>query len=59
MDMLGHKKINLKTDQEPAILALRSAVKVEALADCIIPEASPVGESQSNGMIEQVGGTVR
>lgn len=52
LDQLGHKKLNFKTDQEPAILALRAAVAVEATADCIIPEASPVGESQANGEVE-------
>ncbi len=34
------------------MVALKNAAVVEALADCIVPEVSPVGESQSNGKVE-------
>ena len=53
LEHLGHRKFNLKSDQENAILALKGAVKVACTtAECIIPEESPVGESQANGEIE-------
>ena len=46
-----------KSDQEPAILSLKDAVirRVTALKGdgvTIVPEVSPVGESQSNGDVE-------
>ena len=46
---LGSKRIIWKSDQEPAILALRDAAKLLLTDVEIIPEESPVGESQSNG----------
>ena len=52
--LLGYHRILLKCDQEPAIVAFREAVKA-ALADEkieVVPEESPVGESQSNGEVE-------
>ena len=48
---LGYRKIIFKSDQEPAILALKDEVK-RMLNQDVIMEASPVGESQSNGRIE-------
>ena len=52
LETLGYKKLNLKCDQEPAIIALRNAVKAESTID-IVPEEVPVGESQANGEVEQ------
>ena len=55
---LGCSKFVLKDDQEPSIKALREAVirRITALKGDldiqIIPEESPVGESQSNGEVE-------
>ena len=49
---LGYKKIILKSDQEPALVDLINGI-IEARDDITIPECSPVGESQSNGMIER------
>ncbi len=49
--LLGYDKIVFKCDQEPAIVALRDAVKRE-LQMAVVPEESPVGESQSNGEVE-------
>ena len=55
IEQLGHAKLILKSDQEPAILDLRDTI----IARCkekkisIIPENSPTGESQSNGVIER------
>ena len=42
--LMGYKKIILKSDNEPAIIALKSAVKTERPEE-IIMEESPVGES--------------
>ena len=47
----GLKRIILKTDQEPAILAWAAEVKQERESETI-PESSPVGDSASNGKIE-------
>ena len=48
---LGYKKVIFKSDQEPAILALKEEVR-RMLSQDVIMEASPVGESQSNGREE-------
>ena len=50
--LLGYKRIVLKSDQEPAILALKAEVKRTSGVE-IVPELSPVGESQSNGRAER------
>ena len=64
----GYKKLGLRSDNEPAIKALREAVirRVGAIKGegvQVIPEESPVGESQSNGDVEaavkQVQGQIR
>ena len=49
--MLGYNRIVLKSDGEPAIVALKAAVKRERREE-IIMEESPVDEHQSNGEIE-------
>ena len=60
--LLGYKRIILKSDNEPAIIALKDAIKQERSEE-IIKEESPVGESASNGEIEnaikQVEGQLR
>ena len=48
---LGHQEIVLKSDGEPAIVALKEAAKRER-NERIVIEASPVKESRSNGAIE-------
>ena len=64
--LLGHSKIILKSDNEPAILALKEAIKAESSQkieltgrlnqdrkqDVIIPEESPAYDSRSNGKVE-------
>ena len=45
---LGHKQLVLKSDGEPAVLALKEAVKAER-SEKLALEHSPVGESKSNG----------
>ena len=49
---LGHKKVILRSDQEPAIIDLIAGV-IAARDDPTIPRNSPVGESQSNGLVER------
>ena len=50
---IGHKKWIFKTDQEPAIVALKERI-IETLGKkCeVIPEESPVEDHQANGEIE-------
>ena len=55
---LGHRRMLFKSDQEPSILALKEAV-TEVMGIEVIPEESPVGESQSNGNIERAVRTVK
>ena len=59
---LGHPSLIFKSDGEPALVALKNAVKDER-SERIILEVSPVKESKSNGAIEnaiqQVQGQIR
>ena len=48
----------LRSDQEPAILALKSEVRRTSDVE-IVPEMSPVGESQSNGGAERAVRTMK
>jgi thiol-disulfide isomerase/thioredoxin len=52
LNNLGYKKVVLKSDQEPAIVALCRQAKANFQGE-VVPEASPKGESQSNGEIER------
>ena len=52
LDNIGYKEIVLKSDQEPAILSLMESVKANWNGEAAL-EASPVGESESNGAIER------
>ena len=49
---LGHKKVILCTDQEPAILDLINGI-IEVRQEPTIPQNSQVGESQANGLVER------
>ena len=51
LDSLGYKKAIFKSDQEPAILSLKEAVKNES-GVTLITEESPEYDSQANGEIE-------
>ena len=50
---MGIRRVIFKTDQEPAIVALRKRI-IEALGTKVevIEEESPVGDHQANGEIE-------
>ena len=52
INKLGHTKVILKTDQEPAIRDVQRAVR-DKRRQATILENSPVGESQSNGRVER------
>ena len=52
LDFMGYKRVILKSDQEPSIVALCDAVENGWHGE-IVPEASPKGESKSNGEVER------
>ena len=52
IESLGHSRVILKSDQEPAILALKDSVKSEVRAD-VIMEESPEYESRNSGEVER------
>ena len=55
----GHRgKIILKSDVEPAMLAVRSAV-MKYHGGIVIPESPAKGEKAENGLVEEAGKTVR
>ena len=51
IDSLGHKKVILKRDNEPAIVALKDVVRIECKTERV-KEESPVGDHQASGEIE-------
>ena len=51
IERLGYKKIIMKSDNEPAILALKEAVRRETDVE-IVTEEVPVADHQANGMVE-------
>lgn len=51
IEQLGYKKVILRSDNEPAILALKEAVRRETDVE-IVSEEVPVGDHQANGSIE-------
>ena len=52
LDWLGLRRLVFKSDQEPAILALKQAVRESMPTVEFVMEESPVEEQQSNGTIE-------
>ena len=52
LDWLGLRRLVFKSDQEPAILALKQAVRESMPTVEFVTEESPVEEHQSNGTIE-------
>ena len=58
-DQLGHNRVTLRCDSEPAIEALaRETAQARQEGSQTVPERPPVGESQSNGIIERAVGFV-
>ena len=58
IERYGHAKIILKSDGEPAMRAIRKAL-AKHHGGVEIPEEPPTGESQSNGLVEEPGKTIR
>ena len=58
LQLLGHDKVIIKTDNEAAILDLKRAIMAEKPVT-LVPEESPVAESQSNGEVERANQTVQ
>ena len=48
----GYKRLILKSDNEPAILALKNEVKAQAKDVEIIMQESPTGDHSANGSVE-------
>ena len=56
----GYRRVIIKSDQEPSIMALKEAVKREIELEVEIAfEESPVGEHQSNSEIENAINRIR
>ena len=56
----GYRRVILKSDQEPAVMSLKEAVKREIDIEVEVAfEESPVGEHQSNGEIENAVNRIR
>ena len=59
IDQLGHNRVTLRCDNELAIEALaREIAQARQDGSQTVPERPPVGESQSNGIIERAVGFV-
>ena len=59
IDQLGHNRVTLRCDNEPAIEALaREIAQARQEGSHIVPERPPVGEGQSCGIIERAVGLV-
>ena len=59
IDQLGHNRVTLRYDTEPAIEALaREIGQARQEGSQTVPERLPVGESQSDGIIERAVGLV-
>ena len=57
IDQLGHNRVTLRCDNEPAIEAVaRKSHKARQEGSQTVPERPPVGDSQSNGVIERAVG---
>ncbi len=60
VETLGHWKIIVRSDDEPAILALKGAARTERESDAeVVLEEVPVGEHQANGLAENAIKNVR
>jgi hypothetical protein len=58
LESLGHSKVILKSDQEPALLSLKDAGKSETRINLVLEE-SPEYESRSNGEVERAIQTIK
>ncbi len=51
VEQLGCKRVIARSDNEPAILALKEAARRECDVE-VVPEEVPVGDHQANGLAE-------
>ena len=59
VDQLGHNRVTLRCDNEPAIEAMAMEIgQARQEGSQTVPERPPVGESQSNGVTERAVGLV-
>ena len=59
IDQLGHNRVTLRCDNEPAMEALaRETAQARQEGSQTVPERSPVGEIHSSGIIERTVGLV-
>ena len=58
VERLGYKKVIMKSDNEPATLALKEAVRRESDVEIVMEEV-PVGDHQENGLAETPSRTCR
>ena len=48
---MGYRRVNFRSDSEPAILALKEAVRRESEMEIALEEV-PVNDHQASGMVE-------
>ena len=58
IDQLGYNEVTLKSDTEPAMIAVRNEIRLNCKANASEEDAA-LGDHQSNGMIENYGKNVR
>ena len=58
LTLLGYRELRLRSDQEPAILALKRKAVAHVTARVLLEE-SPIGDSQSNGAVERANANVQ
>eukprot|EP00971_Amphidinium_carterae_P217986 4327405-Amphidinium_carterae.1 len=52
LQLLGHRRLVLKSDGEPSVLALKNQVRAAATDIDIIPQESPPGDHKAAGAAE-------
>ena len=50
--LLGHKRVKIQSNQEPAIPGVRNKARQRTMTE-LVPDESPVGDSDGNGAIER------
>ena len=58
LEQLGHRRVILRSDNEPAILALKEAVRRESDLEIVLEEV-PVNDHQANGLVENAAKNVQ
>ena len=50
--LLGHRRVKIQSDQEPAILDVKNRARQHTMTE-LVPDESPVGDSDGNGAFER------